>query len=76
MLTTVVLIAVVVVGAATVVAILMQTGNVAGLMGGASGLGQQTFGKKRGLDDLLERVTMILGGILVVLIVVADKLWR
>ncbi len=76
MLTTVVLIAVVVVGAATVVSILMQTGNVAGLIGGASGLGQQMFGKKRGLDDLLERVTMILGGILVVLIVVADKLWR
>jgi preprotein translocase subunit SecG len=76
MLTTVVLIAVVVVGAATVTAILMQQGNVAGLMGGATGMGQQMFGKKKGLDELLERVTMILGGVLIVLIVVADKLWH
>jgi preprotein translocase subunit SecG len=76
MLTTVVLIAAVVVGVAVVAAILMQTGNVAGLMGGATGLGQQMFGKKKGLDDVLERITMILGGVLVVLIVVADKLWR
>ena len=70
--------AVLLVSAAVVTAILLQTGKAgfgASFLGGSGG-GQQSMGRKQGLDELLERVTMVLGGVLVILLFVLGHMWK
>jgi preprotein translocase subunit SecG len=73
---TVVFVLAVLVAAGLILAVLLQAGNPGGMAGSISGMSQQMIGKKRGIDEVLERVTMILGGVLVVLILVAVHMWR
>lgn len=73
---TVVMVLLVVVAVATILSVLLQSGYAAGLSGAIAGAGQQMFGKKKGLDELLERATMVLGVILMVLTTIAANLWR
>lgn len=40
--------------------VLLQSGRSAGLSGAIAGGAQSLFGKKKGLDDLLSRITTIL----------------
>jgi preprotein translocase subunit SecG len=70
-------VAVLVVGVAVALSILLQTGKAgfgASFLGG--GGGQQSMGRKRGLDDMLERVTVVLGAVLVVLLLVLGQMWK
>ncbi len=53
----------VVLGIAVMASILMQQGHMPGLsgaFGGGGGSGPQMYAKKRGVDDFLERVTVVL----------------
>ena len=38
--------------------VLMQSGTSAGLSGSIAGAGEQIFGKKKGLDEILNRFSM------------------
>ncbi|MEW8979127.1 MAG: preprotein translocase subunit SecG [Symbiobacterium sp.] len=38
--------------------VLMQSGKSAGLSGSIAGAGEQIFGKKKGLDEILNRFSM------------------
>ena len=40
--------------------VLLQSGRSAGLSGAISGGAQALFGKKKGMDDLLEKITTVL----------------
>jgi preprotein translocase subunit SecG len=75
MLLTIVMIVLVLVAGATMLVILLQTGNV-GLGASIMGASSQMYGKKKGLDEVLERATMVLGALLMVLVLVAVRLWR
>jgi preprotein translocase subunit SecG len=72
---TAVLVLLVVVAAALILAVLLQTGHVAGLSGSITGTSQQMMGKKKGLDEVLERATLVLGALLVILTVLAVHFW-
>lgn len=50
-----------VIGAAIVVSVLLQTGRAYGLTGNTMGGAESLFGHRRGLDDQLARVTTVLG---------------
>lgn len=43
--------------AALVATVLLQSGHSAGLSGAIAGAGENVFGKKRGLDEVLSRFT-------------------
>jgi preprotein translocase subunit SecG len=73
---TVVFVLLVVVAVALLMAVLFQSGHAAGLSGAITGMGQQMMGKKKGIDEVLERATMVLGALLVVLTLVAVHLWH
>ncbi|MDW7675166.1 MAG: preprotein translocase subunit SecG [Bacillota bacterium] len=40
--------------------VLLQSGKSAGLSGAISGGAEQVFGKKKGIDDLLSKITAVL----------------
>lgn len=42
------------------VTVLSQSGKSAGLSGTISGAGEQVFGKKKGMDEILNRVSTVL----------------
>jgi len=44
-----------------IVAVLMQSGRSAGLSGAIAGGAETFFGKKKGLDELLGKITVYLG---------------
>lgn len=44
-----------------IVAVLMQSGRSAGLSGAIAGGAETFFGKKKGLDELLSKITAYLG---------------
>ncbi len=54
---TVLLIIHILVSIGLIATVLLQSGRSAGLSGAIAGAGQQLFGKKRGIDELLSRVT-------------------
>lgn len=56
-------------------AILLQTGST-GLGAAITGTSQQMYGKKKGTDEFLERVTMVLGALLIVLTLLASRVWH
>ncbi len=41
-------------------AVLFQSGHSAGLSGAIAGAGEGIFGKRRGMDDVLKRITTVL----------------
>jgi len=53
-------------GVAIVVSVLMQSGRTYGLSGAVIGGAESMFGRRRGLDDVLARVTAILGTLFLV----------
>ncbi|HLS88982.1 MAG TPA: preprotein translocase subunit SecG [Sphingobacteriaceae bacterium] len=46
-----------------IAAVLLQSGRQAGLSGAIAGGAETFFGKKRGLDQFLARVTLVLAGL-------------
>lgn len=73
---TLVFVAIIVVAVAMILAVLMQSGHASGMSASIGGVSQQMYGKKQGLDELLERVTMILGALLVILTTLGARMWR
>ncbi len=67
----------VVLGVAVMGSILLQTGHMPGLSGafGGGGAGPQMSPKKRGVDDFLERVTVVLAVIFAVVTLVLVHIW-
>ncbi|NMP21278.1 preprotein translocase subunit SecG [Sulfobacillus harzensis] len=69
----------VVFGLALMAAILLQTGYTPGMAGGAFGGGVPQSGgygvKKQGVDDLLARITVILGVVFAVLTLLLARFW-
>ncbi|HEY8346543.1 MAG TPA: preprotein translocase subunit SecG [Symbiobacteriaceae bacterium] len=51
--------------------IVMQSGKSAGLSGSIAGAGEQIFGKKKGMDEILQRVSTILAILFVLTALVA-----
>jgi preprotein translocase subunit SecG len=47
-----------------IVTVLFQSGRSAGLSGAITGAGESVFGKKKGMDDVLAKLTGILATIL------------
>jgi preprotein translocase subunit SecG len=72
---TAVFVALVVVAVALMGAVLLQSGRTAG-MGAMAGQSTTMYGKKKGLDELLERATLVLGALLVILTTLGARLWR
>lgn len=67
----------VVLGLAVMAAILLQTGYSAGISGAFGGGSQQAYGgKKRGVDELLERVALVLAILFAVVTLILARLWR
>lgn len=64
-------IVVIVLSVALIVAILAQSGRAAGLSGSIMGAGESFFGKKKGLDDFLSRLTVVLVTLFLVAALVA-----
>lgn len=57
-----------------IVTVLLQSGRSAGLSGAIAGGAQALFGKKKGLDDLLAKVTVVIAILFVVLAIVLTSL--
>lgn len=72
---TAVFVALVVVAVALMAVVLFQSGRTSG-MGAMAGQSTQMYGKKKGLDELLERATIVLGALLVILTTLGARLWR
>jgi preprotein translocase subunit SecG len=64
---TIVLILQILTAIAMVTTILLQSGKSAGLSGSIAGGGEALFGKKKGVDDLLSKITAYLAGAFVLL---------
>lgn len=60
-MTAVLTIVLTVIGVGLVASVLMQSARGAGLGGAIGGSAEQIFGKRRGLDAFLSRLTIILG---------------
>lgn len=67
MVKTIVLILQIITAIAMIVTILLQSGKSAGLSGSIAGGGEALFGKKKGVDDLLSKITAYLAGAFVLL---------
>ncbi len=62
---------------AMMAAILLQTGYSAGISGAFGGGTQQSYGgKKRGVDELLERVTVVTAVVFAIVTLLLTHLWR
>ncbi|MGE5675880.1 MAG: preprotein translocase subunit SecG [Mycobacterium leprae] len=56
----------VIIAVGLVTTVLMQSGKSAGLSGTIAGAGEQIFGKKKGLDDLLQRWSTVFATLFIV----------
>jgi preprotein translocase subunit SecG len=65
----------VIVSLALIVVVLLQSGKSAGLSGAISGGAEQLFGKQkaRGLDLVLQRVTLVLAALFFILAIAVTK---
>lgn len=63
-------------GVGVIAAVLLQSGTSAGLSGAIAGGAETIFGKKKGLDEFLSRLTIILGGLFLLLGVIIAVLQR
>ncbi|MBT9259078.1 MAG: preprotein translocase subunit SecG [Clostridiales bacterium] len=68
-LTTVLTIVILLIALGIIAAVLLQSGRSAGLSGAIAGASEQVFGKRRGLDQFLSRLTVYLAIAFVVLTV-------
>ncbi|MDN5326621.1 MAG: preprotein translocase subunit SecG [Moorella sp. (in: firmicutes)] len=66
MLHTILLILDILVALGLIATVLLQSGRSAGMSGAIAGGAETIFGKKKGLDDFLNRVSSILAGIFIV----------
>ncbi|GAF26057.1 preprotein translocase subunit SecG [Moorella thermoacetica Y72] len=66
LLHTIILILDILVALGLIATVLLQSGRSAGMSGAIAGGAETIFGKKKGLDDFLNRVSSILGGIFIV----------
>ncbi len=66
MLHTIILILDILVALGLIATVLLQSGRSAGMSGAIAGGAETIFGKKKGLDDFLNRVSSILAGIFIV----------
>jgi preprotein translocase subunit SecG len=66
LLKTIILIFQVLCALALITTILLQSGKSAGLSGSIAGGGEAIFGKKKGLDDLLSKITAYLCAIFMI----------
>lgn len=57
-----------------IASVLLQSGRNAGLSGSIAGGAQTLFGKKKGLDDLLAKVTVVIAVLFVILAIVLTSL--
>jgi preprotein translocase subunit SecG len=57
-----------------IASVLLQTSKSAGLSGGLGGGAQTTFGKKKGVDDLLSKMTVVFAVLFMVLAIVLTSL--
>lgn len=67
MLKTILLILQVICALGIIATILLQSGRSAGLSGSIAGGGEAIFGKKKGLDDLLSKITAYLCAVFMLL---------
>lgn len=67
MLHTIILILDILVALGLIATVLLQSGRSAGMSGAIAGGAETIFGKKKGLDDFLNRVSSVLAGIFIVL---------
>lgn len=68
-MTTVLTIVILLIALGIIAAVLLQSGRSAGLSGAIAGASEQVFGKRRGLDQFLSRLTVYLAIAFVVLTV-------
>lgn len=54
-----------------IVTVVMQSGKSAGLSGTISGAGEQIFGKKKGMDEILHRISTVFAILFVLTALVA-----
>ncbi|NLZ93424.1 MAG: preprotein translocase subunit SecG [Firmicutes bacterium] len=57
-------------GLGMIASVLLQSSKSAGLSGGITGGAQSFFGKKKGIDDLLSKLTVIFAVLFMVLAIV------
>lgn len=65
-------------GIAVMASILLQSGHMPGLsgaFGGGGNTGPQMYAKKRGVDDFLERVTLVLVIVFAILTLILVHYW-
>jgi len=67
---TALLILLLVISVGLIAAVLLQSGRSAGLSGAISGGAETFFGKKKGVDDFLSRLTVILAVLFMALAIV------
>ncbi len=61
----------IIIAIAIMASILLQSGRSAGFSGSITGGGEALFGKKKGLDDMLSKIT----GVLAVLFMIICLVW-
>ncbi|HVB09210.1 MAG TPA: preprotein translocase subunit SecG [Bacillota bacterium] len=69
-MSTALLILLLVISVGLIAAVLLQSGRSAGLSGAISGGAETFFGKKKGVDDFLSRLTVILAVLFMALAIV------
>jgi preprotein translocase subunit SecG len=57
-----------------IASVLMQSGKSAGLSGSIAGGAQSLFGKKKGVDDFLAKVTVVFAVVFMVLAIILASL--
>jgi preprotein translocase subunit SecG len=57
-----------------IASVLMQSGKSAGLSGSIAGGAQSMFGKKKGIDDFLSKLTIVFAVLFMVLAIVLTSL--
>jgi len=76
MLWTLILILDIIVALGLIAAILLQSGRSAGVSGVIGGGAEALFGKKRGLDEFLLKVTVVLGALFMILTLLLSVIQR
>ena len=62
---------------ALIAAVVLQSGKSAGLSGSIAGGAESIFGgKKKGIDEALARITMVLGGLFAIVTLALAKLMQ
>ena len=65
----------VILGLGIIASVLLQSGRSAGLSGSIAGGAETLFGKKKGLDELLGKVTVLISALFVIISLVLN-VWK